>query len=106
MDIKKVLGIGLGIVATGVGVYVLKNKEPQKYSSKWLETAPKDLLEKEREFASNQFRLSSDDYQVAVYWERIRDRIIAELGKRAWNGGTDYMFPVHSEHGWHLPSDD
>lgn len=105
MNAKKVVGFALATVA-GLGIYKIATGEPQKYSSKWFDTVSDAVLNEEREIVRKQYCSSGNDFSLAVQLERLLRRFDEVIGKRAWNGSTDYKFPVHSEHGWHLPSDD
>lgn len=106
MDIKKAIGAAIGIAIAGYGVFKIATGESQKYSSKWFDTVSDAILNEEREAVSKKYCSSGNDFDLAVSLERLLHRFDAVLSKRAWNGSTDYKFPVHSEHGWHLPSDD
>ena len=106
MNIKKVVGISVSTIAAGIGIYKLvTGGEPEKYSSKWFENASDELLKAEREVVRKKYCASGDDFSVAVHWERLLHYFDKVISKRAW-AGKEYGFPVRSEHGWHLPSDD
>lgn len=62
MNIKKIIGVGVGLVATGFGVYKLLSKtEPQKYSSTWFETVSDEVLNTEREIVRKQYCSAGDE---------------------------------------------
>lgn len=84
----------------------VKGGEPQKYSSKWFDSVSNAVLKEERELVRRQYCSAGSNFDLAVELERLLHRFDEVLSKRAWNGITNYKFPVHSEHGWHLPSDD
>lgn len=90
----------------GIGIYKLATGgEPEKYSSKWFENASDELLKAEREVVRKNYCASGDDFSAAVRWEKLLHYFDKVISKRAW-AGKEYGFPVRSEHGWHLPSDD
>lgn len=107
MDAKKVVVIGLGIIGTGLGIAkIVSGKAPAKFSAKWFETLSDADLNVEREIVRKAYCSSGDDFNLAVRLQNLLGLFDKELSKRAWGGRTDYGFPVHREHGWHLPSKD
>ena len=107
MDAKKVVVIGLGIIGTGLGIAkIASDKTPAKFSTKWFETLSDADLNAEREIVRKAYCSSGDDFNLAVRLQNLLGMFDKELSKRAWSGRTDYGFPVHREHGWHLPSKD
>ena len=107
MEVKKAVIVGLGIVATGLGnAKVVSGKAPAKFSTKWFESLSDADLNAEREIVRKAYCSSGEDFNLAVRLQNLLGLFDKELSKRAWGGRTDYGFPVHSEHGWHLPSKD
>lgn len=107
MDVKKVVVFGIGIIATGIGIAkITAGKEPAKFSAKWFESLSDADLNTEREIIRKAFGSSGDDFNMATRLQNLLGLFDKELSKRAWGGRTDYGFPVHREHGWHLPSKD
>lgn len=107
MDVKKIIGATIGLAVTGYGLFKLtKGGEPPKYSNKWFKTVSDTVLKEERENVRKQFCSAGNDFDLAVRLQKLLNYFDKVIGERAWNGSTDYKFPVHSEHGWHLPSDD
>lgn len=107
MDMKKLLGVGLGLVAAGFGAYKLfAEKEPQKYSSKWFNTVSDEVLKSEREVVRKQFCSAGDDYSLAVKLEALLRLFDSVLSKRAWGDETPCGPGYHREHGYNLLKDD
>ncbi len=106
MDVKKAIGAVVGLAVAGYGVYKVATGEPQKYSDKWFDTVSDAVLNEEREIVRKKYCSAGNDFGLAVRLEKLLHRFDTVLSNRAWNGSKDYGFPVHSEHGWHLPSKD
>lgn len=107
MDAKKVVALGLGVIAAGHGIAkIASGKEPAKFSTKQFESLSDTDLNTEREIVRKAFCASGDDFNLAARLQNLLGMFDKELSKRAWSGCIDYGFPVHSEHGWHLPSKD
>lgn len=106
MNNKKAIGIAIGVIATGFTAYkVITGKEPQKYSSKWFDMVSDEVLDAEREIVRQQYCSSGNDISLATRLYNLLNQFDKVMSKRAWDG-KEPGFPVHSEHGWHLPSDD
>ena len=107
MDVKKAVVIGLGIIGTGLGIAkIASGKAPVKFSTKWFETLSDADLNAEREIVRKAYCSSGDDFNLAVRLQNLLGMFDKEISKRVWGGRTDYGFPFHREHGWHLPSKD
>ena len=94
MNAKKIIGIGVGIAATGYGAYkLLSGKEPQKYSSKWFDTVSDEVLNAEREAVRKQYCTAGDDFSLAVSLQNLLNRFDNVLSKRAslFQTGTQSM---------------
>ena len=109
MNVRKVVGIGLVVVATaGIGfIALLGDKNPLKYSDKWFSSLSDKELELEREKVRLNY-ISAGEPHRAVFFESILNQIDNIMIKREMNNYQDMgsKFPVHSEHGWYLSSDD
>lgn len=106
MDAKKMIGAAIGVAIAGYEVYRIGTEKTQKYSSRWFDTVSDAVLNEEREVVRKKYCFSGNDFDLAVRLEKLLHRFDSVLSKRAWNESTDYKFPVRSEHGWYLPSDD
>lgn len=107
MSAKKIIGIGVGIVATGLGVYkLLSGKESQKYSSKWFDTASDEVLNAEREIVRKQYCSAGDDFSLAVRLQKLLHRFDSVLIKRAWGDEIPHGPGYHREHGYNLFKED
>ena len=107
MNSKKIIGIGVGIAATGYSAYkLLSGKEPQKYSSKWFDTVSDEVLNAEREVIRKQYCSAGDDFSIAVSLQNLLNRFDNVLSKRAWGGETPHGPGYHREHGYNLLKND
>ena len=103
MDIKKIVVVGFGFLATGLGVYkLLSGNEPQKYSSKWFETISDEILETEREVIRKQFCSAGDNFSLAVSLQNLLFRFDSELRNRSGEDKISYGPSYHREHGYNL----
>lgn len=103
MNIKKIVGTGVGLAATGLVMYkLLSGNEPPKYSRKWFETVSDEVLNSEREIVRKQFCSAGDDFSLAVCLENLLRRFDSELGKRAWGDEIPHGPGYHREHGYNL----
>ena len=75
------------------------------YSSKWFEKASLEELENAREIVQNDFNNPKLDLDYRNECWNLLNRFDNAIGKIKWNG-KEYGYPVHSNNGWHLPSDD
>ncbi|MCQ2017136.1 hypothetical protein [Clostridium butyricum] len=107
MNVKKTIGTIIGVSIAGYGLFkMLSDGEIPKYSSKWFESASDEVLKIEREVVRQQYCSAGNDYRLAIISEKLLKLFDSVLSKRAWNGHTDYGYPVHREHGWYLSNDD
>lgn len=94
------------LIATVGIAKIASGKTSAKAGAKWYEHLSDAELNAKREMVRKAFCSSGSDYNRAVRLENLLRLLDKELSKRAWGGRTDYGFPVHSEHGWHLSSED
>ncbi|MCD7826391.1 MAG: hypothetical protein LUH14_10595 [Clostridiaceae bacterium] len=75
------------------------------YSRSWLNSASLEELETEREkVQADYLNINLDmDYRGQM-WDLLHTFDVA-IGEKKWEG-KEPGYPVHSEHGWYLPSDD
>ncbi len=107
MDIKKVLGIGVGLAATGFEVYkLLSGRKPQKYSSKWFEPVSDQVLNTEREIVRKQYCSAGDNFSLAVSLQNLLRLFDSALSKRAWGDEIPHGPSYHREHGYNLFKND
>lgn len=83
----------------------LFGKEPEKFTRDWYESRSNEELDKEREKVRQDYCNPEldDDYRASLYF--ILHDFDEEMSKRAW-GNEEFGYPIHNEHGWHLPEDD
>lgn len=107
MDIKKIIRVGVGLAATGLGVFkLLSGKDPQKYSSKWFETVSDEVLNTEREIVRKQYCSAGENFSLAVRLENLLRRFDSVLSKRAWGDEIPHGPSYHREHGYNLFKND
>lgn len=107
MNIKKIIGVGAGLVVTGISVYKNSIGKPlEKYSGKWFDTVSDEVLNTEREIVRKQFCSAGDDFTSAVRLQNLLYRFDAVLSKRAWGDKTPQGSSYHREHGYNLFKDD
>lgn len=75
------------------------------YSSKWFENASLEELEKAREVVRLDYVNPDLDMDYRNQCWNLLSRFDNAISKIKW-AGKEVGFPVHSSHGWHLPSDD
>lgn len=104
IDIKKILGIGVGVLTVAASILVAFTNKDE--FSDFLENATDDELDAERE----KVRLDycnpdlDDDYRISCQNKlRVFD---SEMSKRAWGDEEPHAPNYHREHGWYLPNDD
>ena len=103
MGKKNIIGVSIGLVAAGLGMYkLLSGIEPQKYSNKWFDTAPDKVLEVEREIVRKKYCSAGDDFSSAVGLENLLHRFDFVLSKREWGDETPHGPSYHREHGYNL----
>ena len=104
IDIKKILGIGVGVLTVAASILVAFTNKDE--FSDFLENATDDELDAERE----KVRLDycnpdlDDDYRI-----RCQNKLRAfdsEMSKRAWGDEEPHAPNYHREHGWYLPNDE
>lgn len=103
MNVKKIIELGVGIVATSYGAYkLLSSRETQKYSNKWFDKVSDEVLNAEREVIRKQYCSAGDDFSLAVSLQNLLNRFDNVLSRRVWGdkipGGSGY----HREHGYNL----
>ena len=99
MNIKKIVGVSFGLVATEMGIYkLLSGNEPKKYSSKWFETLSDEMMDNEREIVRKRYCSSGDDFALAVSLENLLRRFDSVLNKRAWGDEIPQGPSYHREH--------
>ena len=101
MNIKKALGIAAGIIA-GVGTLVAP------FVLLFLPEGEGPTLEelyKERDKVQADYNNPKLDMNYRIHCQTKLQQLDQQIGKKQW-AGKEYGYPVHSEHGWHLSSDD
>ena len=78
----------------------LFQRKPQKYDVDWIASLSDEELKSEREKVRLEFCAGNGDLQKVLY------RFDDEIRARNPRDPAKNPFPVRSEHGWHLPSDD
>lgn len=104
---KKTIGAIIGgtalLVGSSIGAFqFFKNAEPQKYSKKWFDISPIEILEQEREFVRKEMCSAGKDYRKADrLWHLLNmfDRVLQE---KRYGNTSEYVFPPKREHGWNL----
>lgn len=111
---KKKIAIGTGIVSAIIGAIAVvahsksNSSNSLNYTKSFFKNATDDQLKFERErvrqeWASAGLNNISDAEESRLFnLLHYFDKVISD---RAW-AGQEKGYPVHSEHGWHLPSDD
>lgn len=107
MNIKKLVGVGVGLATAGFGMYkLLSGIEPQKYSSKWFETVSDEVLNTEREIVRKQCCSAGDDFSLADNLGNLLHRFDSVLSKRAWGEEIPHGPNYPREHGYNLFKED
>ena len=111
---------GLGTAAFIAMVLGVKNKESiselleswkqdlksgKPLSEKWFNNASLDELEAAREVVQKDYLNSELDLDYRTGCHNLLFRFDQAIGKKKW-AGKEPGYPVHSEHGWYLSSDD
>lgn len=104
---KKTIGTIIGgtalVVGGSIGAFqIFKHVEPQKYSKKWFDILPVELLEQEREVVRKEMCSAGRDYAKADrLWHLLNvfDRVLRE---KKYGNTSEYVFPPKREHGWNL----
>lgn len=111
---KLIIGgsIGVSLAALGITAYLFNKKGSsnslKKYTNSFFKKASLEELSKEREivrqkYASSGINKVSDKDSNAMY--ELLNKFDTVISNRK-NKKHGIGFPVHREHGWHLPSDD
>lgn len=75
------------------------------YSAKWFENASLEELEKAREVVRLDYVNPDFDMDYRNQCWNLLSRFDNAISKIKW-AGKEIGYPVHSSHGWYLPSDD
>lgn len=81
-------------------------KKPPIYSKEWFDSFSVPELEDLREDIRKKYLSSGKDMRTAIRLENLLYLFDNVLSERAWANSSEYGYPVHSEHGWYLSSDD
>lgn len=81
----------------------LKSGKP--LSDKWFNNASLEELEEARTIVQNDYRNPGLDMDYRTDCHNLLFRFDQAIGKKKW-AGKEPGYPVHSEHGWYLSSDD
>lgn len=86
----------------------MSDKYPQKYSQKWFDITPDDILKSEREIVRKQFVTAgkSQDRLLAVRLQNLLYLFDRTLNERAWGDEIPHGPSYHREHGYNLYKDD
>lgn len=76
-----------------------------KYSDKWFNKANLEELEAAREMVQTDYRNPKLDLDYRESCGNLLTRLNNAIEKIKWDG-KEYGFPVHSDGGWYLSSDD
>ena len=111
---------GVGTAAFIAMVWGIKNKESiselleswredlksgKPLSDKWFNNASLEELEEARTIVQNDYRNPELDMDYRTDCHNLLFRFDQAIGKKKW-AGKEPGYPVHSEHGWYLSSDD
>lgn len=111
---------GISVTALIMTILGLKNKDVIKglwdslkeeikkgplYSAKWFETATLEELEAAREIVQQDYRNPNLDLDYRDECWNLLTKFDKAIGKLQWRG-TEYGYPVHSEHGHYLSSEE
>ena len=75
------------------------------YTGNYFRKSSVEELEKEREKVQQDYLNPDLDIEYRGHLYDVLHRFDNEIGKKKWDG-KEPGYPVHSEHGWYLPSDD
>ena len=81
----------------------LKSGKP--LNDKWFNNASLEELEEARTIVQNDYRNPELDMDYRTDCHNLLFRFDQAIGKKKW-AGKEPGYPVHSEHGWYLSSDD
>lgn len=117
---KQLALAGMGAVALTMTVLGLKNREAitemweslqelikkgSLGSDRWLRNSSLEELQKARNVIHQEYLNPENDMgyrELCWTWMMRIDEAIRSKRKTS----TEYVYPAHGEHGWHLPSDD
>ena len=100
--------VGLRNKDTLIDFWNTIKKEIEKgslYSVKWFEKASLEDLEKARKSVKQDYNNPNLDLDYRNDCWNLLNRFDNAIGKIKW-AGKEYGYPVHSDGGWYLPSDD
>lgn len=100
--------VGLRNKDTLIDFWNTIKKEIEKgslYSVKWFEKASLEDLEKARKSVQQDYNNPNLDLNYRNDCWNLLNRFDNAIGKIKW-AGKEYGYPVHSDGGWYLPSDD
>lgn len=76
------------------------------YSSKWFEKANLEELEAARKLVQQDYNNPKLDLDYRNNCWNLLNKFDDAISKIKWAGCKEHGYPVHSTHGWYLPSDD
>lgn len=101
-----VLGVKNKEALADLGNLIKENIEKgTPFSGKWLKKASLDELKDARELVQKDYLNPELDMDYRSKCWDLLSRFDNAIGKKEW-AGKEYGYPVHSEHGWYLSSDD
>lgn len=117
---RQLLFVGISVTTIIITTLGLKNKESinglweslkkeiekgSLYSSKWFEKASLEEIQKARKIVQKDYgNPELDNNYRSECWELLL-KLNNAIEEKKWIG-KEPGYPVHSEHGWHLLSDD
>ncbi len=104
MNIKKVLGIGAGVLTVIASILIVLDDKDE--FSDFLEHATDKELKTEREKVRLDYCNPNLDIDYRVSCQSKLRAFDSEISKRAWGNETPHAPDYHREHGWYLPNDD
>lgn len=75
------------------------------YNNKWFDTATIEELQIERKKVQTDYRNPNLDLEYRWKMKDLLHKFDVTIGRRQ-GSGRDYKYPVHSENGYYLRSDD
>ena len=104
IDIKKVLGIGVGVLT--VAAWILAAFTNKDEFSDFLGNATDDELDADREKVRLDYCNTDLDDDYRINCQNTLRAFNSEMSKRAWGDEEPHAPNYHREHGWYLPNDD